>query len=101
MRMPAPVLALIALGGLSPVIAHDLDQDEALRLKRSGQILPLEQIVQSVRQRYPGAQLLEVELEEEQHQHRYEVELLTEAGQARELELDARTGQLLKDREDD
>ena len=54
--------------------------------------------------RYPGAKLLDAELEE--HKDRpvryiYEIELLTVEGVVREIELDANTGQLLKDKEDD
>ncbi len=50
--------------------------------------------------RYPGARLLEAELEEEDDRYVYEIELLTADGVARELELDARDGRLLKDEED-
>lgn len=51
-------------------------------------------------QRYPGARLLEAELEEDDGIYIYEIELLTADGIARELELDARDGRLLKDEED-
>jgi len=51
-------------------------------------------------ERYPGASLLEAELEEEDGIYVYEIELLTTDGVARELELDARDGRLLKDEED-
>jgi uncharacterized membrane protein YkoI len=79
---------------------RDLDQDEALRLRREDKILPLEQMVQQALGRYPGATLLEVELEEENEIYVYEVELLTKEGQVRELEMDAHDGRLLKDEED-
>ena len=51
-------------------------------------------------ERHPGARLLEAELEEEDGIFVYEIELLTADGVARELELDARDGRLLKDEED-
>jgi len=81
--------------------ARDLDQDEALRLRREGLIMPLEQLLQIALPRYPGAVLLEVELEEEDGVLVYEVELLTEQGTVRELELHARTGEVLKDEVED
>ncbi|WP_236715524.1 PepSY domain-containing protein [Pseudomonas sp. BMS12] len=81
--------------------ARDLDQDEALRLRREGVILPLEQLLQAAMQRYPGAALLEAELEEEDDVLVYEVELLTSEGSVRELELDAQTGRILKDELED
>lgn len=97
--------ALLVLLGLITqaawVQARDLDQDEALQLRREGVILPLEQLLQSAMQRYPGARLLEAELEEDDDVLIYEVELLTTNSVVRELELDARSGELLKDELED
>ncbi|WP_433741457.1 PepSY domain-containing protein [Pseudomonas putida] len=81
-------------------MARDLDQDEALRLRQQGVILPLEQLLQQALALYPGAKLLEAELEEKDDVYIYEVELLTAQGVVRELDLDAATGRLLKDKED-
>lgn len=95
---------LVSLGLVTQaawVQARDLDQDEALQLRREGVILPLEQLLQSAMQRYPGARLLEAELEEDDDVLIYEVELLTTNSVVRELELDARSGELLKDELED
>ena len=81
--------------------ARDLSQDEALRLRQAGLILPLEQLMQVAMQRYPGAVLLEVELEDEDGVLVYEVELVTKEGIVRELELHAATAELLKDEVED
>ena len=81
--------------------SRDLGQDEALRLRHRGAILPLEQLLQQVLQRHPGAKLLEAELEEKHDVYVYEVELLTQDGVVREIKLDATDGRLLKDEEDD
>ena len=91
-------LALLAVCSLA--VARDLDQDEALRLRQQGVILPLEQLLQQALDRYPGAKLLEAELEEKHDVYIYEVELLTTEGVARELHLKADTGELVKDKED-
>ncbi|HEY1027963.1 MAG TPA: PepSY domain-containing protein [Pseudomonas sp.] len=91
--------ALLAFCSLA--LARDLDQDEALQLRREGVILPLEQLLQSALGRYPGARLLEAELEEDDDVYVYEVELLTGEGVVREIKLDAASGTLLKDEEDD
>ena len=93
-------IALVLLAFCSAVMARDLDQDEALRLRQQGVILPLEQLLQQALDLYPGAKLLEAELEEKHDVYIYEVELLTAEGVVRELDLDATTGQLLKDKED-
>ncbi|WP_223414051.1 MULTISPECIES: PepSY domain-containing protein [unclassified Pseudomonas] len=93
-------MALVLLAFCSIVMARDLDQDEALRLRQQGVILPLEQVVKQALERYPGSKLLEAELEEKHDVYIYEVELLTTEGVVRELDLDAATGKLLKDKED-
>jgi uncharacterized membrane protein YkoI len=93
-------LALALLVFCSMAMARDLDQDEALRLRQQGVILPLEQLLRLALDRYPGAKLLEAELEEKHDVYIYEVELLTTDGVVRELDIDASTGQLLKDKED-
>ncbi|SDO42396.1 PepSY domain-containing protein [Pseudomonas jinjuensis] len=94
--------ALLALLLLPPfAAAHDLSQDEALRLTREGVIRSFEEILPAALARYPGSRLLEAELEEEHDGYVYEVELVTPDGVVRELELDARDGRILKDKEDD
>ena len=94
------LIPLALLLAATPVASRDLDQDEALRLRREGLIQPLEQLLNQAMERHPGARLLEAELEEEDGIYVYEIELLTADGVARELELDARDGRLLKDEED-
>ncbi|HCL16830.1 PepSY domain-containing protein [Stutzerimonas stutzeri] len=94
----ATPLALLLVA--TSAASRDLDQDEALRLRREGLIMPLETLVQRAMERYPGARLLEAELEEDDGIYIYEIELLTTNGIARELEFDARDGRLLKDEED-
>lgn len=92
-----PVLALLA----GPLMADDIDQDEALRLRQSGSIRPVEELLAAAMQRWPGAQLLELELEKERGRYIYEFELVTRSGEVRELEFDAGSGELLRDRRDD
>ena len=97
-------VALVLLLASSGLQAHDLGQDEALRLRQQGVIAPLEHLLGPAFARYPGSKLLDAELEE--HKDRpvryiYEIELLTAEGVVREIELDASTGELLKDKEDD
>lgn len=92
---------LTLLAFCSVVAARDLDQDEALRLRQKGVILPLEQLLQQAMDRHPGAKLLEAGLDEKHGVYIYEVELLTADGVVRELDLEAATGRLIKDKDDD
>lgn len=95
------------LGGVVAVVlcqaawAHDVSHDEALQLRQNGVIVPLERLIQQAQQRHPNARFLEAELERKGEKFHYEIELLTPEGSVRELEYDARSGQLLTDKEDD
>ena len=99
MKSLTRVLLFFVLTG--SVNARDLSQDEALRLREQGRIIPLEQLLALVEKRHPNASLLEVELEEDDDIYIYDVELATRDGVVRELEIDASTGTILKDEEDD
>lgn len=101
---PALLAGVLFCVGFVPsnnVDARDLNQDEALQLRKSGKLMPLDSLLQIVRQRYPAARLLEAELESEDGLLIYELEVLTSDGSVRELELDASNGKLLKDEEED
>ena len=101
MTYPLRYALLVAVCLAGAASAHDISQDEALRLTREGVIRPVESILPAALQRYPGSRLLEAELEKEHDAYIYEIELLTAGGVVRELELDARDGRILKDKEDD
>lgn len=76
------------------------DHDEARRLLESGNIMPLEQILERLRPEYPG-KILEIELDQEDGKKVYEIELLGNDGIVRELIIDARTGNLLRNERED
>src|SRR5690606_15419760 len=77
-----------------PAFAHDIDQDEALRLTEQGHILPLHVLIEDALQRYPG-RFLGAELERDDGRYIYELELVTRDRRGVELEYDAVTGRLL------
>lgn len=99
--MKSLMRVLLFLVFTGSVNARDLSQDEALRLRAQGRIIPLEQLLSLVETRHPNASLLEVELEEDDDIYIYDVELATHDGVVRELEIDASTGKILKDEEED
>ena len=100
MSRTLPLLFAVLLAATPALAGRDLDQDEALRLRQQGVIQPLDTLMQPLLERYPGSRLLEAELEEEHGRFIYELELLTRQGVVREIELDAGTGKVLKDKED-
>lgn len=84
--------------GLPPAMADD-DHLEARRLMKSGEVLPLQTILDRYRADYPG-RIIEVELEKEHGLIIYEIEIVDERGKVRELHINARNGELLKVEDD-
>jgi len=91
--------SLIALTA-SLAQARDLGPDEALRLRDAGTIVSFEKLNASALAKHPGATISETELEEEYGKYIYQIELRDQQGIEWDLELDAVTGQLLKDHQD-
>lgn len=101
-RSFAAPLALIAAATLSSpgtVLAGKEDHVEARELLRRGQILPLDRILDIAQRHVPG-DVIEVELEREERGWEYEVKVLTPAGRVRKISLNARTGAVLKIKDD-
>lgn len=86
--------ALLSLVMALPLQA-DSDSERARLLKQQGKILPLEQVITAAIAIKAG-QILETDLEEEDGRFIYELEILDEAGQVWELELDATTAELIE-----
>ncbi|VVQ31153.1 hypothetical protein PS943_02249 [Pseudomonas fluorescens] len=88
--------------GMTASLAHarDLGPDEALRLRDAGTIVSFEKLNASALTKHPGATITETELEEEYGKYIYQVELRDPQGIEWDLELDAVSGQILKDHQD-
>ncbi|MED7670172.1 PepSY domain-containing protein [Pseudomonas moraviensis subsp. stanleyae] len=92
----ASIIGLIA----STAQARDLGPDEALRLRDAGTIVSFEKLNANALEKHPGSQITETELEEEYGKYIYQIELRDPQGLNWDLELDAVTGQVLKDHQD-
>jgi len=78
----------------------DIDQDDAIRLKQAGEILPLETILKTARQHHDG-KVIGVELEREHNILIYEIKILDDNGELWEIKVNAKDGRLLQQEEDD
>lgn len=90
--------ALLLLVGNTALASAD--HETARRLSEAGEILPLETILQRAQQHQPG-RVLEVEFDKKRGQYIYEIEILNTKGIVWELELDARTGEILERKQED
>ena len=92
---------VLALGlSAAAVQAKDLGPDEALRLRDAGTIQSFEKLNAAALGKHPGATVEETELEHEYGKYIYQVELRDPKGIEWDVELDATTGQILKDHQD-
>mgnify|MGYP003572915579 FL=1 len=97
MRLFPPLLIPLFLA--APAGQGD-DYEEAFRLRESREILPLEELMRRL-DLGPDARILEIESEFEHGRRVYEIEYLSGNGRIREVLIDARTGEILADEEDD
>lgn len=105
LRQVALLIMSLCLGVLS-VKPHGCFADEsqhpdhemARRLVQSGEILPLERILDNDRVR--GRDLLEVELENKHGVYLYEIELVDANGHVLELIFDAKTGKMVYEKQE-
>lgn len=99
------LLLAIVLGAAlaSPLRADNddqLQQDLARRLVAEGQIKALPEILEQLQAQVPG-EMLEVEFESEKGAYKYEIKVLRPGGKVQEVEVDARSGLILKVEDDD
>ena len=92
--------ATLALGA-NLALAKDIGPDEALKLRDAGTIQSFEKLNEAALAKHPGATVEETELEEEYGRYVYQLELRDDKGVQWDVELDAKTGEVLKDQQDD
>ncbi|MED5611300.1 MULTISPECIES: PepSY domain-containing protein [unclassified Pseudomonas] len=95
---------LIAAAGLlgvsSLALAHDIGPDEALRLRDAGTIQDFQRLNQAALGKHPGGTVYDSELELEHGRYLYKVDVKDAQGVKWDVELDAVSGEVLKDRQD-
>lgn len=98
--LPALFTAAIIAMSAGIAQARDLGPDEALRLRDAGTIVSFEKLNATALTKHPGSNITETELEEEYGKYIYQVEMRDPQGIEWDLELDAVSGQVLKDHQD-
>lgn len=97
--LASAVLVVLAAMSTNPTVADD-DHGDAMRLRRSGEILPLQEVLKRSR-RKRGERVLDVELERKRDRYIYEVESLDKKGRVRKDSYDAKTGKRVRSRRRD
>ncbi len=91
----AILLAVLGAAGTAGVSLADTDADRARAALRSGEILPLSRILETVSRQYAG-DVIDVKLDRDDGIWKYEVKLLLPTSTIAKLEYDARDARLLK-----
>lgn len=104
MKTTTLLLAALCTFACAPLaVAGKDDHLEASRLLAAGEILPLARVLDIVRREVPGP-VVEVELDRDDDdgavRWEYEIEVLMDSGVVRKVKLDARTGAVLKIKDD-
>ncbi len=76
------------------------EHDAVRAIRQRGDILSLDRILQEARGQHAG-HVLESELKHKDGRYVYEVELVDDQGRVREMKFDARTGEVLKEKQGD
>ncbi len=81
--------------------AKDISPAKIVELSVSGTILAFDKLDQAALAQYPNATILDTELEESYGRYIYQVDLRDEKGQKWEVEIDATSAEILKNKQDD
>ena len=98
--------AFIACASLTAVTAFahaddDIGPDKAVELLNAGTIKPFEQLNAAALAAHPGGMIGDTELEQEYGKYVYKVELRDSEQREWDIDIDATTGAVLSDRQDD
>ena len=93
----AAISVVTALAASAAEMENAVDIENAIK---SGDILPLEEVIGRATALYPG-KVTEIELGSRDGRYMYEIDVVDEAGIKRELRLDAKTAELLSSEIDD
>lgn len=79
----------------------DVSPAKTVELSTSGAILAFDKLDQTALAQHPKATIVDTELDESYGRYIYQVDLRDDKGQKWEVEMDAATGEILKNRQDD
>lgn len=98
--LPSAATLAVGLADERTFLLAELDINNVMELKQTGEILPLESILKRVRELQPG-RVIEIELEDDDGRYIYEMEVVDDSGVVWDIDVDARSGELLERERDD
>ena len=92
---------ILATGFFANLALADVRVDEAAQLQQDGKIKPFQALNDIALQEHPGATITDTELEDKHGKYVYQVELRDTAGQEWDVDVDATSGVVLQNKQDD
>ncbi|HKS15638.1 MAG TPA: PepSY domain-containing protein [Pseudomonas sp.] len=86
--------------GANVALAKDVQLDQAVKLVTDKTIKPLDELKAAALAKHPGATVTDTELEDSYGRYIYKVELRDGQNVEWDVDLDAKTGEVLKDERD-
>ena len=94
------IFATVALTLTAGLAQADVRPDHIPELLKSGEVSSFEKLNQAAIAKHPGATILDTELDHSYGKLVYEVELRDTNGVKWDVDLDAKTGEVLQDKQD-
>ncbi|HTF96712.1 MAG TPA: PepSY domain-containing protein [Cellvibrio sp.] len=102
MKLSTLIATTLTLASVSLATnARDLGIDEAVKLRDAGTIQSFEKLNQAALAQHAGGVIKDSELENEWGRYVYQLEVVDAQGVEWDVELDAATGEILKNHQDD
>ena len=101
MKILTALCVSVALTMGAGLAQADVSPAQTVELSTSGAILAFDKLDQTALAQHTNATILDTELDESYGRYIYQVDLRDDKGQKWEVEMDAATGEILKNRQDD
>ncbi|AHF69028.1 peptidase [Pseudomonas cichorii] len=100
MKLMPALFTAFALTTAAGMAQADIGPDEVIRLQKSGAVGDFEQFNKQALAKHPGFQIHDTELERHAGRYVYQIELKDAKGVEWDFEVDAKTGEVLRDAQD-
>lgn len=94
------LLATAALTLTAGLAQADVRPDHIPGLLKSGAIMDFDKLNQAAQAKHPGGSIVDTELDHKAGRYVYEVEVLDAKGVKWDVDLDAKTGEVIQDKQD-
>ena len=100
MKTLSALFAAITLTAVAGAAQADIGPDEIVRLHKAGTVMDFEKLNKLALDKHPGFTVHDTELDKNVDRYVYQVELRDGKGAEWDVDLDAKTGEILKDKQD-